>query len=78
MKVIARNDWARGVIFWKPRAAGYTDDLDAAGRYDDEALKRLRLRQDGDDIVMDEADALAISHREVSRDAFESWRRAKQ
>lgn len=38
----SRSDRLGRMLFWRPQAAGYTDDLAAAGRFEESYAKHIR------------------------------------
>jgi hypothetical protein len=57
------------LLFWAPDQRGYTVDVDKAGRYDEEAARRIT--ESGTQRMVREADVLAKSRRTVNVEHLE-------
>lgn len=44
----SRSDRLGRMLFWRPQAAGYTDDLAAAGRFEESYAKHIQNISSGD------------------------------
>jgi hypothetical protein len=50
-------------VFWRPKAAGYTTDLDQAGRYPKDEVDVICRNSHGENVPVAESAVLGISHR---------------